>query len=59
MNSIQLSQLGIDPKWEIPLNQVFVKYDINTSKRQAAFIGQCAHESNNFKVLEENLNYSP
>jgi putative chitinase len=24
----------------------------------AAFIGQCAHESNNFKSLEENLNYS-
>jgi putative chitinase len=59
MTSEQLIALGIDPKWDIPLNQVFVKYDINTSKRQAAFIGQCAHESNNFKVLEENLNYKP
>ena len=58
MTSEQLIALGIDPKWDIPLNQVFVKYDINTSKRQAAFIGQCAHESNNFKVLEENLRYS-
>jgi putative chitinase len=25
--------------------------------RQASFIGQCSHESANFKVLEENLNY--
>ena len=58
VNSLQLQELGIDPKWEIPLNQTFVKYDINTSKRQAAFIGQCAHESGNFKTLQENLNYS-
>jgi putative chitinase len=58
MTSEQLTALGIDAKWEIPLNQVFVKYDLNTSKRQAAFIGQCAHESNNFKTLEENLHYS-
>ena len=58
MTVLQLQALGIDPKWDIPLNQVFVKYDINTPKRQAAFIGQCAHESNNFKVLQENLNYS-
>jgi putative chitinase len=54
----QLKALDIDPKWDIPLNQVFVKYDINTSQRQAAFIGQCAHESGNFKTLQENLNYS-
>jgi len=58
VNSIQLQELGIDPKWEVPLNQTFVKYDINNSKRQAAFIGQCAHESGNFKILQENLNYS-
>jgi putative chitinase len=59
MNAQQLKELGIDPKWDIPLNQVFVKYDINTPKRQAAFIGQCAIESRNFTRLEENLNYSP
>jgi putative chitinase len=58
VNSTQLQALGIDPKWEIPLNQTFVKYDINNNKRQAAFIGQCAHESGNFKTLQENLNYS-
>lgn len=58
VNSTQLQELGIDPKWEIPINQTFVKYDINNVKRQAAFIGQCAHESGNFKILQENLNYS-
>jgi putative chitinase len=57
--STALQALGIDPKWEEPLRVAFDRYDINTSKRQAAFIGQCAHESNNFKTLEENLNYRP
>ena len=58
MNNDQLSALGIDTKWLEPLNEVFAKYDITTPLRQAAFIGQCAHESANFKVLQENLNYS-
>jgi putative chitinase len=34
------------------------KYDITTERRVAGFLAQCAHESNNFKVLRENLNYS-
>ena len=59
MTSEQLNQLGIDSKWLDPLNEVFSKYEINTPLRQAAFIGQCAHESANFKTLEENLNYRP
>ena len=54
----QLQALGLDPKWLKPLNDVFTKYDINTPQRQAAFIGQCAHESGNFKTVIENLNYS-
>jgi putative chitinase len=58
MTNEQLQALGIDAKWLQPLNDTFEKYDINTPKRQAAFIGQCAHESNNFKTLEENLHYS-
>jgi putative chitinase len=53
-----LTVLGIDSKWEEPLQAAFDKYEINTPKRQAAFIGQCAHESGNFKTLQENLNYS-
>ena len=58
MNAQQLQALGIDPKWLEPLNTTFAKYDISTPIRQAAFIGQCAHESANFKTLEENLRYS-
>lgn len=58
MTSEQLEALGIDAKWLEPLNKTFEKYEINTPTRQAAFIGQCQHESANFKVLQENLNYS-
>jgi putative chitinase len=54
----QLDALGIDHKWLAPLEETFVKYDISTPVRQACFIGQCAHESGNFKTLQENLNYS-
>ena len=54
----QLDELGIDHKWLAPLEATFAKYDISTPKRQAAFIGQCQHESGNFHILEENLNYS-
>ena len=59
MTNEQLQALGIDSKWLEPLNATFDKYDISTPKRQAAFIGQCSHESANFKTLEENLNYKP
>ncbi len=59
MTPEQLQALGIDLKWLDPLNEVFTKYDISTPLRQASFIGQCAHESANFKTLEENLNYKP
>jgi len=58
MTNEQLKAIGIDSKWLEPLNETFEKYEINTSNRQAAFIGQCGHESNNFRTLEENLNYS-
>lgn len=55
----QLDKLGISHQWLGPLEEVFAKYDISTPLRQAAFIGQCAHESANFTKLEESLNYSP
>ena len=58
MNNEQLQTLGIDAKWLGPLEETFAKYDISTSQRQSSFIGQCAHESGNFRILEENLNYS-
>jgi len=50
MNNDQLVSLGIDQKWLEPLQNTFNKYDISTPKRQAAFIGQCQHESNNFRI---------
>jgi putative chitinase len=53
-----LAKLKIDVQWVEPLEEVFHRYEINTPSRQAAFIGQCAHESANFQTLEENLNYS-
>jgi len=58
MTNDQLIVLGIEDKWLDPLNSTFDKYEINTPKRQAGFIGQCQHESGNFKTLEENLHYS-
>jgi len=54
----QLLALGIEGKWFEPLVETFEKYEINTPKRQACFIGQCMHESGGFKFLKENLNYS-
>ncbi len=58
MNVEQLTSLGIDPTWADPLNETYERFDINTPERQAAFIGQCGHESGGFKTLKENLNYS-
>ena len=54
----QLDALGIDHKWLGPLESTFAKYDISSPQRQSSFIGQCAHESGNFRILEENLYYS-
>jgi len=54
----QLKELHISEDWLEPLNDAFQRYEINTPLRMAAFIGQCAHESGNFKTLQENLNYS-
>ena len=38
--------------------RVFDEYEINTPKRQAAFIAQVAHESGQLRHVVENLNYS-
>jgi len=38
-------------------NKVFEKYEINTKERVAGFLAQCGHESLDFTVLKENLNY--
>jgi putative chitinase len=44
--------------WFDALNILLPDYEINTPKRAAAFIAQCAHESGNFRALKENLNYT-
>jgi len=55
----KLHALGIGPEWSEPLTTTFTTFGISDAKEQAAFIGQCSHECNHFKTLEENLNYSP
>ena len=55
------AMIGNNPKsddWFDALAEIMPKYEIDTPNRIAGFIAQCAHESNNFKSLEENLNYS-
>lgn len=47
------------PQDEFGGNSLLSEYDINTPKRIAAFLAQCAHESGGFMVLTENLNYRP
>jgi putative chitinase len=44
-------------EWCAALNEMLPKYGITTDKRISGFISQCAHESMDFRVLEENLNY--
>ena len=45
-------------QWVPILTQYFEKYEINTVQRAAAFLAQCGHESMDFTVTHENLNYS-
>jgi len=44
-------------QWFNALNEILPDYEINTVKRVAAFVAQCAHESAEFTALQENLNY--
>jgi len=55
----KLHALGIGIEWSEPLTTTFTAFGISDTKQQSAFIGQCAHESNHFKALQENLNYRP
>jgi putative chitinase len=58
LNSDQLTRLHIGTQWVEPLNETFERFNINTPKQQAAFIGQCSHECGNFTKLEEGLSYA-
>lgn len=45
-------------KYEPYLDQVLIKYEINTPLRQAHFLAQLAHESGYFRFTSENLKYT-
>lgn len=45
-------------EWFYYLDQILPDYEVTTAPRVAAFMAQCAHESGQFTVLQENLNYS-
>ncbi len=44
--------------WLKVLLEVLPEYGIDTTQRLAGFLAQTAHESADYKLLEENLNYS-
>jgi putative chitinase len=53
---------GVKPaladQWTKAVQVACAEFGIDTAKSIAAFLGQCAHETGGFAVLEENLNYS-
>ena len=57
VNAEQLKQMHIGAEWVDGLNETFSRFNITTNNQKAMFIGQCSHESGNFRLLQENLNY--
>lgn len=50
---------GDSALWEWPISEACSKCDVSTSERVNMFLATCAHESDGFKRLVENLNYGP
>ena len=44
-------------QWYGPLVDILPQYAISTRLRVAGWLSQCGHESGDFKILQENLNY--
>lgn len=59
INKNILDRLNINSKWLTALNNAFQKYNIKDIKETAMFLAQTAHESSNYKRLEENFRYTP
>jgi len=55
---IDISKLGLPKDVSDAFNKFADLYGINTKQRVAAFLAQVSHESNGFKSIIENLNYS-
>lgn len=46
------------PTWTRVLNDAMDRFDVRTLRRVAAFLAQIAHESDEFRRVVENLNYT-
>ena len=53
----QCQDMGLPQGWDLAMTATLDRVGIDPPARQASFIGQCGHECNNFRTLEENLNY--